>query len=284
MTTGLEKAATAYAAVDVQEIANFERDISKLINEWPDAKAILEDQRLSALIYDIGVLSEYLRSKAMLAALLKYQGSSPRRLLEIAKLDKALASFPIDASDITPITSFSLEKLRLLEAAIDEIEGMKLIAFGYLFAGKKLRATAKLLSDQCKIESEKPHRELGNSNRFATIFGASGITSQKNSLNPNSTPLFFSSCRSLSREVGLRFYSHTRLIVHVGLTMQCPNLPPFLPLRRTSSIRQCSLVTTGRWVSWFVSQNLSSGRRALPLVSQTCQKSTISARKPKSRV
>jgi tetratricopeptide (TPR) repeat protein len=161
LTSGLEQAATAYAAVDVLEIANLERDITDLSNVWPDARAILQDQRLSALIYDIGVLSEYLRSKAMLAALLKYQGSRPSRLLEIAKLNKTLATFPVGASDISPVTSFSLERLRLLEGAIDEIEGMKVIAFGYLFAGKKLRATAKLLNDQCKIESESPHRELG---------------------------------------------------------------------------------------------------------------------------
>jgi len=161
LTTGLEKAAAAYAAVDVLEIANLERDTANLIKDVPEAKAILEDGRLSALIHDIGVLSEYVRSKAVLAALLKWQGSRPRRLLEIAKLDKALASCPVAASDITPVTSFSLEKLRLLEAAIDEIEGMKVIAFGYLFAGKKLRQTAKLLSEQCKIECERPHRDLG---------------------------------------------------------------------------------------------------------------------------
>jgi hypothetical protein len=161
LTTGLEKAVTAYAAVDVLEIANLERDVSNLVNEWPNAKVILEDQRLSALIHDIGVLGEYVRSKAALAALLKWQGNRPRRLLEISKLGKVLASSPIAASDIAPVTSFSLEKLRLLEAAIDEIEGMKVIAFGYVFAGKKLRATAKLLSDRCKIECESPHRELG---------------------------------------------------------------------------------------------------------------------------
>ena len=161
LTTGLEKTAAAYAAIDVMEIANLEREVSNIIDEWPEAKAILQDEQLSALTYDIGVLGEYIRSKPALADLLKYQGSGPRRLLEIAKLDKALASSPIDASDIIPVTSFSLERLRLLEAAIDEIEGMKVFAFGYLFAGKTIRATARLLSDQCGIESESPHRELG---------------------------------------------------------------------------------------------------------------------------
>jgi AAA domain len=160
LTTGLEEAVTAYAAVDLLEIAQLEQDTANLVKEVPGAKAILEDEHLCALIHDAGVVIEHVRSKAVLAALLKWQGSRPKRLLEIAKLGNVLASGPIAASDITPVTSFSLERLRLLESAIDEIEEMKVIVFGYLFAGKKLRATAKLLNDQCKIECERPEREL----------------------------------------------------------------------------------------------------------------------------
>ena len=133
---------------------------------------ILQDPRLSALVHDIGVLSEYVRSKAVLAALLKRQGSNPKRLLEIAKLGKAVGLVPIAASDITLVTSFSLEKLRLLEAAIDEIEGMHVFVFGYLFAGKKLRATAKLLSDQCKIECERPTSRSGQTQIASRQFPA----------------------------------------------------------------------------------------------------------------
>jgi hypothetical protein len=161
LTIGLEKAAKAYAAVDLSEIANLERDISSLVSDAPEMKAVLEDQRLSGLVHDLGALIEYLRSEAVLAALLKRQGRQPRRLLEIAKLSKTLAACPIAVSDISSVTSFSLEKLRLLEEAIDEIEGMRVAVFGYLFSGKKLRATAKRLSEQCKIECERPDRELG---------------------------------------------------------------------------------------------------------------------------
>jgi hypothetical protein len=160
LTTGLEKAVTAYAGIDLLEMADLERDIAHLINEVPNAATILQDQRLAALIHDFGVTADYVRSKVTLAALLKWKGIRPSRLLEIANLGKALASSPVVASDIAPVTSFSLEKLRLLETAIDEIEKMKVAIFGYLFAGKKLRATAKLLRDQCKIECERPDRDL----------------------------------------------------------------------------------------------------------------------------
>jgi hypothetical protein len=37
---------------------------------------------------------------------------------------------------------------------------MKNVVFGYLFAGKKLRAVAGQLQERCRLEFEKPHRDL----------------------------------------------------------------------------------------------------------------------------
>ena len=160
LTAGLENAVTAYAAVDLLEIANLERDIADLISKAPDANAVLNDPHLSALIHDFGVVSKFVQSKNTLIALLKWKGSRPGRLLEIANISKVLASCDVTASDLAGVTSFTHEKLRALEIAIDEVEEMKAAVFGYLFAGKKLRAAAKNLREQCKIECERPHRDL----------------------------------------------------------------------------------------------------------------------------
>jgi hypothetical protein len=61
---------------------------------------------------------------------------------------------------MAPLTSFSLQKLRVLEEAIEEIDHLKLILFGYLFAKKKLRAIAKRLKEQCAIESDGEYINL----------------------------------------------------------------------------------------------------------------------------
>jgi AAA domain len=75
LTTGLERAANAYAAIDLLEIANLERDIASLINEEPRVDAILKDDTTSALIADVATLCECVCPNKILAALLKWQGS-----------------------------------------------------------------------------------------------------------------------------------------------------------------------------------------------------------------
>ena len=160
LTDALKRTANTYAAIDLSEIANLERDFETIVKEQPLAPAILKDERLSTLVSDIGVLFEAVKSQNVLAVLLKWQGRYPNRLGEIAKLSSALASSSIDAADIAPLTSFSLQKIRVLEEAIEEIDHLKLILFGYLFAKKKLRAIAKRLKEQCAIESDGEYINL----------------------------------------------------------------------------------------------------------------------------
>jgi hypothetical protein len=161
LTDGLEKVVTTSGVVDLLEIANLERDTADLIAKAPKAGAILRDQKASALIRDYGVVAEWLQSQAALAGLLRSQGMNPGRLPALATLGKVVLSSHVTASDISSVNAFSLEKLRMLERAINDIEGMKLPIFGYLFAGKRIRATANLLSDQCNIELENTHLNLG---------------------------------------------------------------------------------------------------------------------------
>jgi hypothetical protein len=142
------------------EIAELERDISTLVGEMPQARAVLQDQRLSALVDDFSVVADFVRSQPVLTALVRWRGSHPRRLAEIANLDKVLASSPVKEPDLAAVSVFSLEQLRALEAIIGELEAMKNVVFGYLFAGKKLRAVAGQLQERCRLKCEKPHREL----------------------------------------------------------------------------------------------------------------------------
>jgi hypothetical protein len=62
--------------------------------------------------------------------------------------------------DLVAIKSFSLEKLATLNSAIEQIEALRVSVFGYLFAGKGLQKAAKILRDECKIEADKPQRQL----------------------------------------------------------------------------------------------------------------------------
>jgi tetratricopeptide (TPR) repeat protein len=159
LTSGLERTADAYAAIDLLEIANLEHEVAA-IKAQPIAETILKDDRVSALAYDIGVVLEFILPQNVLAALLKWQGREPNRLIEIANLGVLLGSLPITASDIAPLRSFSLEKLQVLEETIDEIERMKLPLFGYLFAKKRLRTTAKRLKEDCSIDSDGQYINL----------------------------------------------------------------------------------------------------------------------------
>lgn len=160
LTGSLEKAAQAYAAIELLEIANLERDTANLIRDAKISRATLDDPRLSNLIIDVGLLFEFVQSKKPLGALLKWQGRNPGRLIEIARLSDLLSEMPIHAAALGLIKSFSLKKLSILEQAIQEIEEMKSPVFGYFFARKKLRATAQRLKEQCKLKFEGPLIDL----------------------------------------------------------------------------------------------------------------------------
>jgi len=160
LMAGLQKTADAYAAVDVSEIAKLESDTAALIARKPDAAAILADQWSADLAHDFAVVAGFVRASSTLALILKHQGHQPARLNEIARVATALGSCPVSAVELRPLTSFSRDRLNILEAAIREIEDMRVAVFGYLFAGKKLLSVSRSLGDKCKIECEKPHREL----------------------------------------------------------------------------------------------------------------------------
>ena len=160
LTTGLEKTVAAYAKIDLREIAELERDTAKLIAMAPAAEIVLADQRRAALVHDFGIVAQHARTSPALVTLLRTQGTRPARLKELAHIGTVLESCKLTIADLGQVTSFSLKKLEALEAAIDEIEDMRMRVFGYMFAGKQLRQTTKTLRDKCKIVSEKPHREL----------------------------------------------------------------------------------------------------------------------------
>jgi hypothetical protein len=160
LTAGLEATAAAYAQIDLREIAELERATADLIAIAPHAKTVLADARLADLTHAFGVVAHHVRSLPNLATLLRSQGSSPKRLLEISRVCATLTSCDVAASDLAAIKSFSLEKLTTLNSVIEQIEALRVSVFGYLFAGKGLQKAAKILRDECKIETDKPHRQL----------------------------------------------------------------------------------------------------------------------------
>ena len=164
LMAGLQKTADAYAAVDVAEIAKLEADIAELIRRKPEAAAILADQWSADLVHDFAVVVEHVRAHNTLALILKHQGRQPARLNEITSIAAALSSCAVSAAAVRPVTLFSRDRLHALDAAIREIEDMKVAVFGYLFARKKLLKVSRSLRDKCKIECEKPHRELSKLN------------------------------------------------------------------------------------------------------------------------
>jgi hypothetical protein len=162
LTAGLEATAAAYAQIDLREIAELERATADLIAIAPQAGTVLADVRLSDLTHAFGIVAHHVRSFPNLATLLRDQGSNPKRLLEISRVCAALTSCDVAASDLSAIKSFSLEKLATLNSVIEQIEALRVSVFGYLFAGKGLQKTAKILRDECKIETDKPQRQLSN--------------------------------------------------------------------------------------------------------------------------
>jgi hypothetical protein len=160
LTAGLETTIDAYAKIDLREIAELERDTAKLVAMAPAAEDVLEDQHQATLVHDFGIVAQHVGTSPALVRLLRTQGARPVRLEQLARIGKALESCKLTKGDFGQVTSFSLKKLEALESAIDEIEDMSVIVFGYLFAGKRLLQAARGLRDKCDIISEKPHREL----------------------------------------------------------------------------------------------------------------------------
>ncbi len=152
--------AAAYSNIDLREIAELERATADLIAIAPQAKTVLADVRLADLTHAFGIVAQHVRSLPNLAALLRGQGSDPKRLLEISRVCAALMSCEVAATDLAAIKSFSLEKLATLNSVIEQIEALRVSMFGYLFAGKGLQKAAKILRDECKIETDKPQHQL----------------------------------------------------------------------------------------------------------------------------
>jgi hypothetical protein len=156
----LEKTAEMYAQIDIGQIAKLEHDFADLTGKNVHAAKILTDPTLSELVEDFGIVSEHLRSHAPLAAILRWHGTSPARLNELSRVAAALASLSVTSMNIGPIIVFSSGRLRALEGLVKAIEDLKNPVFGYLFAGKKLREIGRKLHDECRLDSEQPHKDL----------------------------------------------------------------------------------------------------------------------------
>jgi hypothetical protein len=157
---GIQKTADAYAAIDVSEIATIESDTASMVARNPDVAAILDDQWSSDLAYDFAVVAEHVRARKPLVAILRRQSRTPGRLNEIARIARALVDCDVDPTNFVHIKQFSRDQLRDLDDAIREIQDFKSSVFGYMFAGRKILIVSRHLRDRCKIECEKPHREI----------------------------------------------------------------------------------------------------------------------------
>lgn len=185
LTAGLEKTAEAYAKIDIAEIASIERTYAEFVDQNANVKRVLDDQRLSMLINDFGIVAECVRSNEKLAAILRWRGPRPGRLIRLANLAALLNKIPASVTNLDPVISFSLEKNRALLVAIERTEDAKIPVFGYSFAGKKLRDISRFLRDQCGIDCKKPNLELaklkGLCNRLRYIekhLSTNGYTSE----------------------------------------------------------------------------------------------------------
>lgn len=158
---GLDETVRTYAQIDIAEIAELERNTATMVRQRPDAAQVLSDPALSAIVEDIGTVTDFLRSNRALGLILRWQGANPRRLNEIARIATAMSSLPAAAMDFGPIISFSVERLAILDRAIADIEDCRNGVFGYLFAGKKLREIARVLREECKIrDCDNPKADL----------------------------------------------------------------------------------------------------------------------------
>ena len=160
LITGLEKTVEAYSQIDMAEIASIEGAYVEFANSKVDVRTILGDRRISELVNDFGVVAEYVRSQETLAAVLRWSGARPGRLNQLARLAGLLKNIPDEVTNLDPVITFSISKLRALKIAIERTEDAKVSVVGYLFAGKKLRAISRLLKEDCGINCEAPNLDL----------------------------------------------------------------------------------------------------------------------------
>ena len=160
LISGLEKAAEAYSQIDMAEIASIENAYADFEKSKINVRAILGDEQISELVNDFGVVAEHVRSQERLAAVLRWSGARPSKLIEISRVAELLKDIPPQVTHLDPILTFSVTKLRALNTAIERTEDARAALVGYLFAGKKLRAISRSLKDECGIDCEAPHLEL----------------------------------------------------------------------------------------------------------------------------
>ncbi len=157
---GLEGTAKAYESIDIATIAAIQQEETELFRQFPEAKSILEDQRLLGLVEDYGELAGYVRLNANLLPLLCHPGSRPEQLPFVHRIAAALAGIGFGSTDLGGIQSFTPDKLRILGVAIDDVEDARLPIIRFLLAGKTLRAIARRLRDECGIFCDRPDAEL----------------------------------------------------------------------------------------------------------------------------
>jgi len=157
---GLENTAKAYNRIDLTEIAKIEREIADFAKKSPGIGAALEDPYLASIVHDFGLVAEYVRSIPLLITVLRWRGSHPARLVELSRINRALATLTFGRPEIQPIIRFTIEQFDALTSAIEIIEHAKRPVFGYVFSGKKLNEALRVLREDCKFAVEKPHKEL----------------------------------------------------------------------------------------------------------------------------
>jgi hypothetical protein len=157
---GLEETADAYSQIDMAEIASIEKAYVDFAKAKINVRAILGDKQIAELVNDFGVVSEHVRSQEKLAAVLRWSGARPGKLIELWRVAEFLKNIPLQVTQLDPIISFSITKLRGLNKAIELTEDAKAPIVGYLLARKKLRAISRSLKDECGIDCQAPNLEL----------------------------------------------------------------------------------------------------------------------------
>jgi hypothetical protein len=160
LISGLEETAEAYSQIDMAEIASIEKAYADFAKAKINVRAILGDKQIADLVNDFGVVSEHVRSQEKLAAVLRWSGTRPGKLIELCRVAEFLKNIPPQVTQLDPIISFSITKLRHLNKAIELTEDAKAPLVGYLLAGKKLRAISRSLKDECGIDCQAPNLEL----------------------------------------------------------------------------------------------------------------------------
>jgi hypothetical protein len=160
LLNGLGEMARAYESVDIAEIAAIQQKESELFERFPEMKAVAQDQYLAPLAEDFGELAAFVRANKILIPLLCQPESRPDRIMLLHRVAAALSGIEFGPADSGEIQSFTLGKLHILHTLIEEIEDAAIPVIGYLFAGKKLRAIARRLRDECGIDCDRPQLEI----------------------------------------------------------------------------------------------------------------------------